>query len=162
MTVHLLKGLSDAMPPDRRAALDPYQARAATAGDDPGLEWQRAYRCAKWADRVVALPAHHHLVADARRAVEAVREVEKTIGAELADLIERPFASGEGANLSLSWGGGKGYPVSPRLELEIEWVFEAVHIAEKVAAKAGWDAVPWPDLVEEMLAVQVSQPYSPA
>ena len=159
MTLTLLKGLSDAMPAEQRAKVEPYEARASRAGADPGLEWQRAYKCAKWAEQIVSLPDHNHLLGEASRAIEAVREMEKTIGAELADLIELPFASREGAMLSMSLGGGRGYPVSPRFEAEIEWVFEAVHVAEKVAGKVGWDAVPWQALVDDMLAVQVKQPY---
>ena len=148
-----LQRLADVMPEEERAKVAPYERRAAVAGSEQKAEWQRAYKCAKWAERIVALPAHRHLAAEAERAIEALKEIEKTLGAELPDLNDVPFSSGPGATLSLALGGGKGYPVSARLEAEIEWSFEAVHVAEKVAAQVGWGKVPWEALVEEMLAI---------
>ncbi|MHB8463544.1 MAG: hypothetical protein ACYDH6_16390 [Acidimicrobiales bacterium] len=128
-----LTGLRHAMPPEEQAKLDPYDRQAAVAGSDKTAEWHRAYKCAKWAVQIVALPQHHQLLAEVQKAVEIVREVEKTVGGEIG-------------NLSSS--------VSPRFEAEITWVYEAVRVAARVAGKTGWDAVPWQDLVTDMLSVE--------
>ena len=125
------------MPEEERAKLKPYADRAAHAGSGNAAEWHRAYRCAKWAEEVVSVPENNHLVGEAHRALEAVKEIEQSIGAELGNVIELPF----------------GWSVSPEFELEIAWVYEAVHVAEKVAAKVGWDQVPWQGLVEDLLRI---------
>jgi hypothetical protein len=132
----LIKGLSDGMPEEERAKLAPYEARGAEAGSDKAAEWHRAYKCAKWAEQTVSIPAHHHLLAEAEKAVEVVKEVEKTIGGELGDVLEIPI----------------GWAVSPRYEAEITWVYEAVHVAWHVAEKNGWDAVPWQALLDDVLS----------
>jgi hypothetical protein len=136
---HLISGLSHVMAEDEQTKLAPYERQAAEAGSEPTAEWHRAYKCAKWAESTVSLPAHHHLVAEAAKAIEVVTRVEKTVGAEIGDLLEVPFAA--------------GFSVSPRFEAEITWVYEAVHVAEKVAAKVGWDHVPWQQLLVDVLSV---------
>jgi len=137
---HFLSGLGHAMPAQEQEKLEPFKALAAQAGSDETAEWHRAFKCAKWAERIVAVPEHNLLVTVAEKAVEIVKEVEATVGAEIGDLLEVPFAA-------------IGHPVSPRFEAEITWVYEAVHVAERVAADAGWAAVPWQELVTEMLSV---------
>jgi hypothetical protein len=137
MIMHFLSGLEHAMPEEQRAALTPYSERAAHAGADKTSEWHRAYRCAKWAEKIVSVPENNHLVGEAHRALEAVKEIEQSIGAELGNMIELPF----------------GWSVSPEFELEVAWVYEAVHVAENVAAKVGWENVPWQELVEDLLRI---------
>lgn len=152
----LISGLSHVMPEGEQAKLAAYAPKAAEAGSEKTAEWVRAVKCARWAEQIVSIPEHNHLAVEARRVIEAIRELEKTFGAELAHLMEVPFSSGAGASLSASLGGQSGYPVSPRFEAEIEWVYEAVHVAEKVAAKAGWEAVPWEELLTDMLNVSAA------
>jgi hypothetical protein len=137
VATHLIEGLSHVMPEDQQAKLAPYAERAARAGSNKTAEWHRAYKCAKWAEQIVSLPAHNHLVAESKKALEAIKEIEETVGSEIGDLLELPL----------------GISVSPEFEAEITWVYEAVHVAEKVANKVGWDAVPWEQLVEDVLSV---------
>jgi hypothetical protein len=140
MISHFLTGLGHAMPELEQDKLEPFKAQAAQAGSDETAEWHRAFKCAKWAERVIAVPEHNALVTLAEKAIEIVKEVEETVGAEIGDLLEVPFAA-------------IGHPVSPRFEAEITWVYEAVHVAERVAADAGWAAVPWQELVTDMLNI---------
>jgi len=137
MISHFLTGLSHVMPDAEQAKLDPYQQAAAQAGSDSTAEWHRAYRCAKWARDIVVLPTHGSLASLVRRGLEIVKQVEETIGSELTDLLEIPL----------------GLAVSPKFEVEIAWVYEAVHVAEGVAAETGWEGVPWETLVRDMLAI---------
>jgi hypothetical protein len=132
-----IKALHEVLPVTETAKLVAYHEQALTAGADPNAEWHRAYACARWADQIVAIPAHHHLGADAARALEIVREVGVTIGAEIRDIEYLPF----------------GRSVSPQFQTELAWVYEAVHVAEKAAEKSGWNAVPWEQLLQTMLAV---------
>lgn len=137
MITHLLTGLGHAMPADQQANLVPYQEQAAVAGSDPTVEWHRAFLCARWAKDTVDTPEHGHLRGEATKALEVVKEIEKTIGGELTDLIQLK-------TMTVS--------VSPKFEVELTWVYEAVHVAANVADEAGWDAVPWAALVSDMLS----------
>jgi hypothetical protein len=137
MITSLIEGLHTAMPKSEATKLAAYAPRAREAGANPTAEWHRAYRCARWANEIVSLPAHNHLAAEADKARELVREVGETIGAEVRDLEFLPF----------------GKAVSPRFQAELAWILEAVHVAEKVADKVGWAAVPWEQLVQDMLAI---------
>ena len=136
-----IKALHEVLPSAETPKLVAFHEQALTAGADPKAEWHRAYACARWADQIVALPAHHHLGADAARALEIVREVGVTIGAEIRDIEYLPF----------------GRSVSPQFQTELAWVYEAVHVAEKAAEKSGWDAVPWEQLLHNMLDIPVKQ-----
>jgi hypothetical protein len=133
----LLEALGEHLPACDQGKLDAYRRRAEHAGAHPTAEWHRAYRCAQWADEIVALPAQHHLAAEADKARQVVREITETIGAELRDLQYLP----------------RGRSVSPRFQAELAWVLEAVHVAQRVAAKIGWDNVPWERLLDDVLAV---------
>lgn len=39
-------------------------------------------------------------------------------------------------------------------DVEIKWVDDAVRTAVEVAEKKGWDAVPWEQLIEELVAIE--------
>jgi hypothetical protein len=132
-----ITALHEKVPPSETAKLVGYQQQALIAGSDPTAEWHRAYACARWADQIVAMPTHHHLAADAARALEIVRELGVTFGAEVRDLEYLPF----------------GKAVSPHFQIELTWVYEAVHVAAKVAEKIGWDALGWEQLVQSMLDI---------
>ena len=136
---HVIQGLRDAMPPEERVKLAPYETRAATAGSDPTAEWHRAYRCAQWASEVVATPTHSGLAGGLRKAVEVVKQVEAAVGGQISNFFEIPY----------------GQALSPKLEAELTWVYEAVHVAEGVAEKVGWDEVGWSALLDDLLAVPV-------
>lgn len=132
-----IKALHVHVPRSETSKLVAYQEQALVAGSEPTAEWHRAYACARWAERLVATPEHGHLAADAAKAIEIVRELGVTFGAEIRDLEYLPF----------------GKSVSPHFQIELAWVHEAVHVAARVAEKIGWNNVPWEALIEEMLAV---------
>lgn len=136
---HVIGALRDVMPPDEAARLAPYEERAGTAGSDDAAEWHRAYRCAQWAAEIVARPAHGQLAGELRKVLEVVKQVEEVVGGQISNFFEIPY----------------GQSLSPKLETEITWVYEAVHVAEKVADKVGWAEVGWPALLEELLAIPV-------
>ena len=135
-----IKALHKVLPSSETSKLVAYHEQALTVGADPKAEWHRAYACARWAEEIVAIPAHHHLAADAARALEVVREIGVTLGAEIRDIEYLPF----------------GKSVSPRFQTELAWVYEAVHVAEKAAEKNGWDAIPWEQLLQNMLDIPAS------
>ena len=136
----LIKQLRKRLPNTERMKLSSYREQADQVDAEPKLEWRRAFTCARWAERTVSLPAHSHLAAEAARATEVVKEVAATLGSEIFDLelLTRARA------------------VSPRFEAELAWVEEAANVAERVAAQAGWDAVPWEHLLQDMLAISPS------
>jgi hypothetical protein len=133
----LLDELRKHLPEAERTRLAEFEGRAGAASNDGKAEWRRAFACARWATRLAASESDSTVMSGLKRAVEAVREVEKAVGGELTDLLELPF----------------GWSVSPSFEVEITWVFEAVHAAQDVAATRGWDAVPWEDLLETVVQV---------
>ena len=133
----LMDEFHKALPDPGQGRLAGYAERAGEASNDSRAEWHRAFACAKWATRTAGLASDSSVLSGLKRALEVVREVEKTIGGELTDLGELPF----------------GWSVSPSFEVEITWVFEAVHAAADVAGKVGWDAVPWEELIETVLGV---------
>ena len=136
----LIDGLRDVLPEAERPRLAAYDARAATAGADETAEWHRAYRCARWAADVVATPAQSGLSGELRTVLQVVKEVGETVGGQISNFFELPYRQA----------------LSPRMEAELTWIYEAVHVAEKVAAKAGWDAVGWEELLDEVLAIPVA------
>ena len=86
-----VKGLYRKLPVQARARLSAYAEQALVAGSEPTAEWHRAFACARWADRIVAIPAHQHLAAEAAKALEIVREIGITIGGEIRELEYLPF-----------------------------------------------------------------------
>ena len=139
IVTHLIDGLRDVLPEAERPKLAPYEARAATAGSDETTEWHRAYRCARWAADVVATPANSGLAGELRKALQVVKEVEATVGGQISNFFELPYRQA----------------LSPRMEAELTWIYEAVHVAENVAGKVGWSEVGWEALLDEVLAIPV-------
>jgi hypothetical protein len=142
MVSTLIESLRDSLPESELAKLAPYERQAIQAGPDPTAEWHRAFACARWTKEIVALPAHHQLESEAHKAVQIVKEVADTAGWEMINLGRLPLGIG----------------VSPRFEAELTWVTEAVHVAERVAAKVGWPSVPWEQLLQDVLNVPVARP----
>ncbi len=138
MITHLVEGLAEGMPEGTRRILDTYRDQVAASSSEPAAEWHRAFLCARWADRVVSLPEHHHLAQEAARSAEAVRLLGEAVSTELGRLV--PEA---------------GWRVSAGFAAEIAWVYEAIRVAQKVAAATSWDAVPWESLLQELLRVPV-------
>lgn len=50
-----------------------------------------------------------------------------------------------------------GTGIGPGEDIEIQWVDDAVAIAKTEGQRAGWDSVPWEDLLKEMLGVAPPQ-----
>ena len=57
---------------------------------------------------------------------------------------------------------GKGQPsqeikgdqkIGPGEDIELLWVEEATDVAKSAAEKSGWDAVPWEELLQEVLKI---------
>jgi len=138
ITAQLIKGFRDFMPPSEHAKLQPYEAKAAHLGQDRELEWKRAHKCAQWAVKIAEVPAHNKIAFEIARSREIVKEVEKSIGGELIEVASIPT----------------GTSISAKMDVELTWVFEAVHAAQRVAEKLGWDAVPWQKLIEDVIATK--------
>ena len=145
IVTHLIDGLRDVLPESEQPELAAYEARAAIAGSDETAEWHRAYRCARWAADVVAAPANTGLTGELRRVLEVVKQVEETVGGQISNFFELPYRQA----------------VSPKLEAELTWVYEALHVAEKVADKVGWAEVGWEALLEDLLAIPAGRPGPP-
>lgn len=137
MITHLIDALRDVLPPDASDQLNAYALRAAHAGSAKDAERSRALACARWSERIVALPAHRHLRAEVAKSIEAVRLAETTTAFQLGQLVAAESRSG----------------VSPEFAAEIDWIYEAVHVAAKVAGEIGWPKVPWQQLLDDMLAI---------
>ena len=135
---HLLDGLAQAIPDAERARLAAYRTRAQQAGSDRSAEWHRAFRVARWATDMAAVPARSAVGRFLRQAAEVVKQVEELIGSEVTNAVDLALL-------------GPSVPVA--VEAEIAWVHEAVELARAVAEKEGWDAVSWAGLVEELLAM---------
>ena len=136
MITHLIDGLQEVLPNTEGPQLEEFTKLAAEVGSDPSAEWQRAFRCAKWAEAMVSLPAHRHLIREAERSLEAVRLVEGTAATTLGQYVPSPWH------------------VSNEFAVEITWVYEALHVAEKVAAAIGWEKVPWSQLLSDLISVR--------
>jgi len=91
MISHLIDGLQEVVPDSERSKLEEFTKLASNAGSDPASEWQRAFRCARWAEEMVSLPAHRHLTGEAERSMEAVRLVEGTAATTLGQFVPSPW-----------------------------------------------------------------------
>jgi len=159
---HLVTALRTRLPSSAGAELDDYERRAGALDGDRRAELRRAYACARWAVDVAAEPAHSAIVGAAVRAGEAVREIGQTVwaelGADIENVVARLFPGKTGASYLGMWVGvddpqhAPGTGASPLVGPEIAWVLEAVDVADKIAALEGWDAVPWRDLLDEVLS----------
>jgi len=157
---HLVGQLGERLPTGDAADLAAYRQRAAALDDDRANEVRRAYACAHWAVDVAA-GARHPVVGVAVRAGEAVKELGEAVwaelGADVENLVARLFPGRAGAQVLGTWVGVEGVDrapgtgASPLVGPEIAWVREAVEVADKVAARDGWDAVPWRRLLEDVL-----------
>ncbi len=158
---HLVRLLRERLPEGADAELDAYAQRAEALDDDRAQEVRRAYACARWAVDTAAA-AHSPVVGVAVRAGEAVKEfgaaVWAELGADIENVVARLFPGKTGAQVLGTWVGVQGVDqapgtgASPLVGPEIAWVLESVEVAEKIAARDGWDAVPWRSLIEDALS----------
>jgi hypothetical protein len=97
---------------------------------------RRAWHCAAWAVRISERSSSTHV----GHLVDATKETYKLYQDTLF-----------GADVGLHAKTGIG----PGEDIEIQWVDDAVAVAKAEGERAGWDSVPWEDLLTEMLAVEV-------
>ena len=142
----VLKELIRAIPREQRSAMQPYFDRAPQLDGRAEPERRRAALCGRWAEGL----AEEHKAGLALLAARLEEEL-KHLGDKVdADLVEaerlmeaawfrRPDAFGAGE-------------VPPDFHAELNEVFDALAEAHKVAAHEGWDAVPWPGLLEDLFS----------
>ena len=73
--------------------------------------------------------------------MQVVKEVADTAGWEMINLGRLP----------------RGVGVTPQFQAEVTWVTESVHVAERVAAKVGWESVPWEDLLRSVFKTPAAE-----
>lgn len=95
----------------------------------------RARRCAEWA---IALAGDRNLPHHDWGRIKELHAVwrDMTWGAGYAAITE-----------------GIGRP-APLMDIEIEWVEDAVHVARIVAEAEGWEHAPWEDLLVELIGME--------
>lgn len=96
---------------------------------------ERALHCARWAI-----------------AVAGDRDLPHPEWSRIKELhsVWRDVTWGVGFSAMEHDGGG------PLRDVEVEWVEDAVQVATIVAEAAGWDDVPWEDLLVDLLAMEPS------
>jgi hypothetical protein len=120
------------LPSEEESKLAEFETAIAATTEDGDRE--RSRLCAKWALGVADRSAHSHVGGLVKELREA-RTLEKDaiFGAEFG---------------TLKIGG-----VESREDARLEWVDDAVTVAEAEAKHSGWVAVPWQELLKELLVV---------
>ncbi len=141
----LMNGLREILPEDERSKLAAYAKRA---GDTkPRGDFHRARHCLHWAIEVTEQPKHSHLSGVAVRLKETYKAWQDVVlGAEFGSDVKM----GTGNPAQEIKGDQK---VGPGEDIELLWVGEAVAVAKSAAEKSGWDAVPWENLLQEVLEI---------
>lgn len=133
----LVDEVRDVFPGDQAAKLSSHEADLAkcTAHHDH----KRGRRCAVWAvDLVKAQPDDHP-------------EWEK---------IKEEHKFWDDAWAGVEWFESPALPGVPHMHttpgkaVEVEWAQETIDIAKRVASVSGWDAVPWEQLLVELIEME--------
>jgi hypothetical protein len=106
---------------------------------------------------VVALTTHH---GDFRRALHcaawAVHIAERSASTHVGHLVDATKETYTlyqdtlfGTDVGLQSHDGVG----PGEDVELQWVDDAIAVAKAEGERAGWDSVPWEDLLKEMLTI---------
>ena len=106
-----------------------------------------------------AKTTHHGDLKRARQSAEwAVQMAERSSDSRLSHFVKHleeirklEKDSVFGAEFGAMRVSGTG--IGPGEDIEIQWVDDAVAIARTEGQRAGWDSVPWEDLLKEMLGV---------
>ncbi|MGO8861652.1 MAG: hypothetical protein ACLQRH_12925 [Acidimicrobiales bacterium] len=98
-------------------------------------DFRRAWHCAEWAIRMAEGPSSSHL----GHIVKDLKELRK---------LEKDSVFG--ADFGLRKDGGM---FAPGEDAELQWVDDTVAVARARAERSGWEAVPWEDLLAELLAI---------
>ncbi len=101
-------------------------------------DFRRAWHCVEWALRLAERPSSSHL----SHLVKDLKEVhslwkDTVFGADFGVMVK------DG--------------VGPGQDVEIQWVDDTVAVAAAEAERSGWAAVPWEELLQQMLAVAPAQ-----
>jgi hypothetical protein len=141
----VLKGLIRAIPAPQRAAMAPYLARARDLDGSEVLEGRRAAACVEWASTA----GQRARSAVGRLAAEAAERVEGEADAALVEGERRGvdvFAKAERID-ARALGGGE---LPAGFHERLNDAYAALKQAHKLASRHGWDAVPWPGLLEQL------------
>jgi hypothetical protein len=123
--------IRDVFPPEQAAKVHPHQGAISKCTEHH--DHRRSHRCAVWAiDLVEAQKAPHP-------------EWEK---------IKEEHKFWEDAWAGVEWPLLMGMQISPKDGIRTEWAQETVDVANRVAAVAGWDAVPWEQLLVELIEME--------
>jgi len=147
----VLKALIKAIPAPQRTAMGAYLAHAPTLVGAPDLEELRANTCTRWA----------------REAAEQLGNPLERLEAELAarvehveGMVDAALVEGERRSVDLAARAERFDPASlgagdvpPHFHAQLNDVYDAIKEAHRIARHHGWDAVPWPELLEELFAV---------
>jgi hypothetical protein len=140
-----MNNLEAILPAEQRAKLERYSQQA----DDtsPNGDFHRARVCLHWAIKVAESPEHSHLSGLATRLKETHKAWQDIwLGTGFGSQVE----TGRGVAGHDIKGDQK---IGPGEDIELLWVEEATDVAKSAAEKSGWDAVPWEELVQEVLEI---------
>lgn len=128
-----VRAVRDRFPASEVAKVEAYEAKiAATTSAEDG---RRARHCAHWA---IELAGPKELGHPEWRRIKETHEVWKDMWfgvqyAAMGDDVGRPAPIGD---------------------VEVEWVEDAVRVAEVVGTSVGWDEAPWEQLLAELIAME--------
>lgn len=121
------------LPTEQAAKLGAYESRIAATTD--AEDARRARHCARWA---IDLASGNDLGHPDWRRIQETHELWKDLwfGVQYAGM-----------------GDDVGRP-APVRDVEIEWVEDAVRVAQHVGTATGWEHSPWDQLLEDLLAME--------
>ena len=131
MLVYLDDALEKVLPEDEFHKLEAHDAeiaRTTSHGD-----FHRCLRCAEWAVELTARPEHTHL-----------RHLARQLEAVLHEFHDADWA----------FEFGIFTPGRAVTDVELAWVDDAVAVAGAAAGASGWAAVPWEQLLVELIALE--------
>lgn len=128
-----VRAVAEKLPADQREKLKGYEASIATTTD--AEDRHRARHCALWA---IHLASDKELPHPGWRRIKELHEVWKDLwfGIDYGLVQE---------------GTGKREPLE---DAEIEWVEDAVNVAQHVGSSLGWEHAPWDQLLQELIAME--------
>jgi hypothetical protein len=110
---------------------------AEMAGTTSRGDFHRCFRCAEWAVDLAAQSDHqpeqshlHHLLSGLKEVVRQIRDTDWAVEFGI-------FTPGRTVT-----------------DVELTWVDDAITVAQAAAEKSGWGAVPWENLLEELIAIE--------
>jgi hypothetical protein len=143
----MLRYLDDALEkvfPDEEyrklTAHDAEMARTTSRGD-----FHRCFRCAEWAVDLVARSAQSE-------PPPSPGQPEPSHLHHLASGLREVMHESKDTGWALEFGIFK--PGRTVTDVELTWVDDAIKVAQAAAETSGWGAVPWENLLEELIAIE--------